>query len=599
MNRQLAEVIVAIGLAALLVPLQDVEAQINEIGSGMSITPRAAHEGDTITIAGVDVSQQAFDSGLTNASVWVVMPNNSAQLVFTNGTISAGQCGSCPPGFLSCLGTVSCLPGVSFMYVVNAADVGRDLSFTIPVGFPWAGSSFLLSGAPHYVQFSPIGLGWSMADGGPLANLSETRALIVHPSITITKQCATNCTPYGQPILFTGTICNSGDDTLNGVAVSDAPAATITFATSTSFGTNSFPAAGGGRLLPGECVNFSGSYTPSGNLCGPFTNTIIASATESPTGPFKFALSPATLANPLTMRATNTVTCFVCNNPAIAVTKACPPTPVPPGGTLNFTGTVTNTGDVPLTSVLVFNDQPSPGTLVFGPAMLAPGEGAIFGGSYVVPTSSLGPYVDTLTATGVGLCGSAVFNTFTAVCQAQTRSPYNPPPYTVSISPHTNGGNVTMAVSVDLPDTCHHVGDWGQPLIVGTNVYVDAQFWVTNIVCLPVVMTVSNNYALSELPPGDYTFSFQVWGNVVKSQAFSVPPPSPPQPVVITNVTVSDGYFQCSFPTQSNYTYAVQFIDSVRQTNWMMLTNVLGDGSIATVTDVTTNAQRCYRVDAH
>ena len=42
--------------------------------------------------------------------------------------------------------------------------------------------------------------------------------LVVNPSLSITKQCVTNCapysSPYGEPIVFTGTVCNNGDVTL-------------------------------------------------------------------------------------------------------------------------------------------------------------------------------------------------------------------------------------------------------------------------------------------------------------------------------------------------------------------------------------------------
>src|SRR5262249_55415229 len=81
-----------------------------------------------------------------------------------------------------------------------------------------------------------------------------------------------------------------------------------------------------------------------------------------------------------------TVTVLCSNCAVIAVTKACPPNPVPPGGILAYTGTVTNLSDLTLTNVIVLNDKPVPGTLVFGPSSLAPGQGASFGGSYTAPT---------------------------------------------------------------------------------------------------------------------------------------------------------------------------------------------------------------------
>jgi uncharacterized repeat protein (TIGR01451 family) len=89
---------------------------------------------------------------------------------------------------------------------------------------------------------------------------------------------------------------------------------------------------------------------------------------------------------------------------------------VPPGGTLIFTGAVTNAGNVTLTDVLVVNDQPAPNTLVFGPVTLAPGAGAQFTASYRVPPCSCGPFVDTLTATGTSIYGGVVTSFATTTC---------------------------------------------------------------------------------------------------------------------------------------------------------------------------------------
>src|SRR5206468_12884187 len=106
--------------------------------------------------------------------------------------------------------------------------------------------------------------------------------ILVTPRITITKECVTTCppplgnSPYGQPIQFRGTICNTGDNLLDTVTLSDNPAATTTFAATKSNGMPFDPATG---LNPGECVNYTGSYQPVGNLCGPFTDVITVTAT--------------------------------------------------------------------------------------------------------------------------------------------------------------------------------------------------------------------------------------------------------------------------------------------------------------------------------
>lgn len=112
-----------------------------------------------------------------------------------------------------------------------------------------------------------------------------------------------------------------------------------------------------------------------------------------------------------------TVICPDCT--MLEVQMACPPHPVPPGGTLVFSGTVSNAGGVPLSDVVVLNDQPSPKTLVFGPATLNPGEAATFTGQYTVRVST-GPFVDTLGATGLAPLGVVFSNFATASCAAAT-----------------------------------------------------------------------------------------------------------------------------------------------------------------------------------
>jgi hypothetical protein len=111
---------------------------------------------------------------------------------------------------------------------------------------------------------------------------------------------------------------------------------------------------------------------------------------------------------------TVTVLCPSC--PGLQLTKACPPSPVPPGGTLAWSATITNAGDIVVSNIVVVNNQPVPNTPVFGPITLLPGEGASFTGSYSVPACSCGPHADTLTATGVGLEGIIFTGSATASC---------------------------------------------------------------------------------------------------------------------------------------------------------------------------------------
>jgi len=352
----------AVCALALLLQPKDLSAQvvsdcINEVASGTTVTPLVAHVGDTITINLVNAGTSAGDCDLANVNAWLVKPDNSSQLVFTDGVIPAGSCFQCPPNAAVCLGTGTCQGGVSFTYVVNAADIGDGLSFTTP-----GGSSQTLPGIPNNVQFMPVAEGvvppGGNASGLTAAGRGQAKVLIINPAISVTKQCVTNCPPYSSPygsaINFSGTVCNTGDTTLTGVGVTDVPAASITFATTTSSG-NPFPSGGNGTLTNGECVTYTGSYTPTGTgteLCGPFTDTIVASGSDS------------TL---LTVSATNTATCLVCTTPCIEVTKNCPATVAFGSTSYPVDGIVTNCGNVPLTGVVVTDNNGTPGNTATTP----------------------------------------------------------------------------------------------------------------------------------------------------------------------------------------------------------------------------------------
>ena len=75
---------------------------------------------------------------------------------------------------------------------------------------------------------------------------------------------------------------------------------------------------------------------------------------------------------------------------------------------------------------------------------------------------------------------------------------------------------------------------------------------------------------------------------------------SPPSAVTILNPAFKTGIFSFSFGTQNGYMYEAQFSFALTPTNWMPLTNFLGDGSVVQVIDSqSTNSSRFYRVGAH
>lgn len=155
-------------------------------------------------------------------------------------------------------------------------------------------------------------------------------------------------------------------------------------------------------------------------------------------------------------------------------------------------------------------------------------------------------------------------------CVAQSVSPYTPNSLSITISPQSIGGNVSVAVRVNLPTPCHYVGDWGQPIVVGQNVLVDTQFWViTNMNCIQVITPVSTNYNLGTLPAGDYSFVFRVWGKTVKTQPFSVLATNLPN---LGIVALNNSQGRISWPTNVA-DYSLECSTSLFSTQWTTVTN--------------------------
>jgi uncharacterized repeat protein (TIGR01451 family) len=219
---------------------------------------------------------------------------------------------------------------------------------------------------------------------------SRTCAVFTSPGIVVTKVCATRrrLLRPGEILTYSGSVSNAGNITLYNVTVVD----NQPYPGSLVLGTN--------ILAPGEFATFAGSYPVPVDFCG--NDTVTASGYDLCSGAL----------------VTNSVTaiCPIAHNPRIGVTKQCPPDRTLHGGTLIFTGTVTNLGDVTLVNVYVVNDQPSNNTPVIGPITLSPGAGTNFTGSYTAPLVCC-EIIDTLTARGQDQCSfSNVTATATAIC---------------------------------------------------------------------------------------------------------------------------------------------------------------------------------------
>ncbi len=242
---------------------------------------------------------------------------------------------------------------------------------------------------------------------------------VSQPCILLTVQCVGSVGENGA-ITYTGTVTNCGNNTLVNVSVTnyvDGQQMPVTIIT---------------NLARGQVVTFTGSWIPT-NPCSPSTATFIAQGADSFT------------TRPRTVTSTASTTCGIAVTPGIVVTKSCPSVPVAPGQLLTFSGSVSNTGNVTLTNIVVVNNRPVANTVVFTLASLAPGSVANFTGSYNAPTNC--SISDTLTATANSRCGVAVTSSATANCPILTT-----PQITVTAAcpttPIVQGGSVTYTGTV-------------------------------------------------------------------------------------------------------------------------------------------------------
>src|SRR6185436_12295032 len=169
------------------------------------------------------------------------------------------------------------------------------------------------------------------------------------------------------------------------------------------------------------------------NHCIPSTATLTAQGTDDLT------------ATTVTVTSSANTTCQNTLTPGIRVTKVCPAQPVSPGQLLTFSGSVSNTGNVTLTNIVVVNNQPAPNTSVFTRPSLAPGEVVNFTGSYVAPTNC--SVSDTLNATAASRCGVAVSSVASATCPILT-TPRISVAVLCPVNPVGPGGTVTYSGTV-------------------------------------------------------------------------------------------------------------------------------------------------------
>ena len=215
---------------------------------------------------------------------------------------------------------------------------------------------------------------------------TDTLPLTQSPQLTLDKQAgAPSGNTAGSTILYTFLVQNTGNVTLNPVAVSDSKVGVVTCA----------PAS----LAPGATVSCTKTYviTQADINSGHVANSATASGTP-PTGP------------PVTAGDTTDTPLLV--TPLITVDKqAGAPSVNAAGGTIAYTFVVTNTGNVTLTSVGVTDAKVAPVTCPV--ATLVPGASTTCTATYTLTQADVdaGHVANTATASGTPPTGGPVTGT--------------------------------------------------------------------------------------------------------------------------------------------------------------------------------------------
>jgi uncharacterized repeat protein (TIGR01451 family) len=227
-----------------------------------------------------------------------------------------------------------------------------------------------------------------------------------NPALSITKTSTrSSVAAVGDVIPYTFTVTNSGNITLFDVTAADVqqpPAGSLT----TPVSCPATPV-----LAPGGTFTCTASYTvtqadlDNGNVTDTATASGYTDPNHDPSAPTEDEVlsSPATLAVPVTA------------SPALQLTKSANPTTVSaPGGTITYSYSVTNTGNVTMTGVSIADPHSGLSALTYtwpgAVGVLAPGQVATATATYRVTQADIdaGSIINTAMASGTDPAGGTV-----------------------------------------------------------------------------------------------------------------------------------------------------------------------------------------------
>ena len=357
--------------------------------TGSYLAPTNCSTTSTSTVTGRSICGVAVTNTVTSTC-----PIQTAPAIVVTAACPITQV--VPGGSLTYSGTVSNSGNITLTNVVVVSD--RPVPNTPVIGpltlAPGAFANF--NAGPYTVPANACSVTTTFSASGkdctPTTasnSFTVTCTVTTTPGIGVTLVCPATNAVAGGVITYTGTVTNSGNVILNNVIVVNSQAGTVLIVP---------------NLAPHASSNFTASFITPTNACS-VSSTVTATGRNN-------------CNEQVVVTNTASTICTLNTTPGIKVTKLCPQRPVSPGQQFTFTGSVSNTGNVTLTNIVVVNNQPSNNTPVFTLPSLAPGAVANFSASYVAPTNC--SVTDTLTAIGRSICGFAVTNTDTKTCPILT-----------------------------------------------------------------------------------------------------------------------------------------------------------------------------------
>tara|TARA_R110002020_G_scaffold41194_1_gene121460 strand:+ start:9325 stop:14112 length:4788 start_codon:yes stop_codon:yes gene_type:complete len=301
--------------------------------------------------------------------------------------------------------------------------------------------------SPAGTQVNDISDNGNDADGNTEDDTTDT-TMVLNPAIALVKTASVGGTgTLGDDITYTFTVTNTGDVTLTGVVIDDALTGSVGLTVS--------PAT----LAPGETGTATASHTiaqldmDAGNV----SNTATATGT-APDSSMVTDISGTTLEND------DSTDIPITQNPAIALVKTASV-----GGTgtlgddITYTFTVTNTGDVTLTGIVINDALTGSVGLTVSPSTLAPGEIGTATARYTIDQLDIeaGNVSNSATVTGTAPNNGTVTDTSGTALDNDDRTdtPITQDPAIALVKTASVGGRGTLGDDITYTFTVTNTGD--------------------------------------------------------------------------------------------------------------------------------------------